>query len=461
MPAKPYQIAGMDFLTARKRAFLCDDAGLGKSMQMITAANNLGARRLLILAPATARGSWKLQLAEWDGHRRPVLTYPLASKKDKLPKGPLALIVGIEYLSNKARAQALMADIAASEAFGAAVIDEAQMVKSPDAARTKSIYGARLDLKNAVLSPEYVTGPRWLATATPTPLGHVGELYAHLRALFPDVLAKLFGGVIPNKFGFEDRFCHVWESRFGREIMGNNPETVAELRAALAPHIIMRRKADVLTELPPIVTIALPLETGFKLPNSLSEEEVAAMTDADVQAYLQDLEMLEGSPRRHLGNAKAAAVLPWIKTFLGDDPTRKVLVFGHHKEVLATLFDGLQSYGAVVLDGSKTPAQKEEAVQRFQNMPSHRVFIGQNKAAGTAITLTAASTVVLVEPDPSPDQNYQIVSRAHRLGQKDTVMAYVAYDEAVPLERRQAQILRRRAEDNYEMFGVQTPGVLK
>ena len=460
MPAKPYQILGMDFLTARKRAFLCDDAGLGKSMQIINAANQIGADRLLILAPAVARGSWKLQLEEWDGTNRPVLTYPLKSKKDKLPKGRLALVVGIEYLSSKTRAQALMVDIAASEPFNAAAVDEAQMVKSPDAARTKSIYGPRLDLKNAVLSPDYVNGPRWLATATPTPLGHVGELYAHLRALFPDVLAKLFGGTIPTKFGFEDRFCHVWESRFGREIMGNNPETVAELRAALAPHIIMRRKADVLTELPPIITIPLPLETGFKLPDTLTEEQVAAMTDADVEAYLRELTLLEGSPRRHLGNAKAAAALPWIKTFLDDDQTRKILVFGHHREVIAALFEGLEKYGPVVLDGSKTPAQKEEAVQRFQTMPSHRVFIGQNKSAGTAITLTAASTVLLVEPDPSPDQNYQIVSRAHRIGQKDTVTAYVAYDEAVPLERRQAQILRRRAEDNYEMFGVKTPGVL-
>jgi len=459
--AKPYQITGTAFLTSRRRALLADDAGLGKSMQMIAAANTIGARRILVIAPAIARGSWKLQFGEWDIAARRVMTYPFTSQKDEIPDGPLVMIVGMEWLSNKARAQQLMAAIARRTPFDVAFVDEAHGVKSPDAARTKAVYGSKLDLKNAVLSPANVTGPRWIATATPTPLGHVGELYSHLRALFPDVLAKLFGGKIPNKFAFEDRFCQIFETRFGREVIGNNPETVGELREALAPHILMRRKADVLTELPPILTVPLPLETGFKQVAALSEEEVDAMTDAEVEAYLTALETQPGSQRRHLGIAKAAAVLIWIKEFLDVNPDKKILVYGHHKEVLAALVEGLAKYQPVKVDGSVSPENKERAVDLFQGEKSVRVFIGQNIAAGTAITLTAAETVVLVEPHPSPDQNYQIVSRAHRLGQRNTVTAYVAYDEAVPLERRQARILRRRAEDNYQMYGAETPGVLQ
>jgi SNF2 family DNA or RNA helicase len=146
--AKPYQITGTAFLTSRRRALLADDAGLGKSMQMIAAANTIGARRILVIAPAIARGgSWKLQFGEWDITARRVMTYPFTSQKDEIPDGPLVMIVGMEWLSNKARAQQLMAAIARRTPFDVAFVDEAHGVKSPDAARTKAVYGSKLDLK--------------------------------------------------------------------------------------------------------------------------------------------------------------------------------------------------------------------------------------------------------------------------------------------------------------------------
>lgn len=462
MPPKPYQNTGIDFLATKRRALLGDDAGLGKSLQMIRAANRVKARRILILAPAVARGSWKLQLAEWDDTARPVATFPAHNRSTPdrytIPKGPLALIVGLEWLSRPDAQRHFHKAVAdCGEPFDAAFVDEAHALKNPAAARTKAVYGKSLNLQGSVL--EDVTY-RWLATATPTPLGHVGELYPHLRALFPDVLLDLFGAKVPNQFAFEDRFCRVFETRFGREVTGNKDETIGQLRTALAPFILMRRKADVLTELPPILTIPLPLETGFKTQDEITEEALAGMTDDEVLAYLSAAEVQSVNERRLLGTAKRLAAGPWIMDFLRSDPTRKLLVFAHHREVIEGLRFDLAEFNPATVYGGVTPAQKEQEVQRFQTNPHCRLFIGQNIAAGTAITLTAADTVLLLEPHPSPDQNYQIISRAHRIGQKNVVTAIIAYDEGVPLERRHAQILRRRARDNETLFGVKTPGVI-
>jgi SWI/SNF-related matrix-associated actin-dependent regulator of chromatin subfamily A-like protein 1 len=460
-PVKPYQQIGIDFLAAHSRAFLGDDAGLGKSMQMIYAANKLKLDRILIIAPAIARISWKIQLEEWDTQKRPIVLYP----RQPLPPAdqPAAVIVGYEWLSDARRVENFRAAMDGYR-FDAVFLDEGHALKTPTAMRTKNIYGPQLNLFNGVIE---AISFRWVATATPTPLGHVGELYSHLRALFPDMLADLFGGQIPNQFQFENHFCNVHDGLFGRVVQGNNPDTIPALKAALAPYFLMRRKADVLAELPPILTVDLPLDTGFAHgAEALAEADVSELSDEQVVALLGRQDRPEGtapalSIKQELGLAKAEAALPWIDTFLRDNPDAKLLIFAHHRAVLERLVEACAPYDPVLVYGGTTLADKTLAVERFQTDPSARVFLGQNTAAGVAITLTAAHTVLLLEPHPSPDINYQIISRAHRLGQTEPVTAVIAFDHALPIERRHAAILRRRARDNKEMFGVDTPGVLQ
>ena len=46
------------------------------------------------------------------------------------------------------------------------------------------------------------------------------------------------------------------------------------------------------------------------------------------------------------------------------------------------------------------------------------MFLAQQGAAGTGITLTRASEIVLVEPSWSPAYNEQAIKRIHRIGQE-------------------------------------------
>src|SRR5687767_14781861 len=61
----PYQRDGVDFLASRRVGLLFDGMGLGKSAQAIRAADQIGARQLLIVCPAIARTNWERELAKF------------------------------------------------------------------------------------------------------------------------------------------------------------------------------------------------------------------------------------------------------------------------------------------------------------------------------------------------------------------------------------------------------------
>ena len=133
----------------------------------------------------------------------------------------------------------------------------------------------------------------------------------------------------------------------------------------------------------------------------------------------------------------------------GGEP--KVVIFAHHTEVIHRLRDLLTDHNPVVIHGATPIATRQKAIDRFQTDDSVRVFIGQINSAGTAITLTAASRVVMAEASWVPAENHQAMSRCHRIGQSNPVlvefMAFGAIDAAI------ARALARKSADIDQMIG--------
>jgi SWI/SNF-related matrix-associated actin-dependent regulator 1 of chromatin subfamily A len=101
------------------------------------------------------------------------------------------------------------------------------------------------------------------------------------------------------------------------------------------------------------------------------------------------------------------------------DSTEKVVVFAHHRNVLAALRETLASYGVVVIDGDVTERGRDAAIDRFQHDEKTRVFLGQNVACMTGMDglQQVAHRALLVEPDWTAVNNVQLGKRVARIGQ--------------------------------------------
>lgn len=401
-PLYPYQRDGARFLAQHPRAYLGDEPGLGKTIQAITACDYVEAERVVVVCPAIARANWRREFARWGVFKR---TLEVESYDRVMAR-----------LDVRAVLEALSPDVL--------ILDEAHYLKTPTAKRTRAVLGQ-------AHRPGMIGSARriWCLSGTPAP-NNVLELYPPLRFIWPELLPD---GV--DSFGaFRRHFTHSIETQYGWKVVGNRRE--AEMRTILSQMFLRRLTKDVLPDLPGLrwgsVAVPRPDLSQYSELAELEREHGAAM-----------LSLVEGeargvaSPhvarmRRLIGEAKAVPAARMIAVELYDEPEKKVIVFAHHRSVLDTLAAELRLYEPAVIHGGTPDAFRNADIERFQTDPKCRVFIGQIQAAGTAITLTAAHDVVIVEPSWTPSDNTQAAGRARRIGQTQPVLArFVALSDSL------------------------------
>jgi SWI/SNF-related matrix-associated actin-dependent regulator of chromatin subfamily A-like protein 1 len=414
----PYQQEGVDFLAGRTAALLADDPGLGKSIQAIRAADKARVLTVLVVCPAGVVENWKREIAkfrtgDWTAY---VTSYDRAAGKDH-------------------------ARLLAQE-WDVLVLDEAHYLKNLSTKRSKKIYG---DL--AEVGPDALAGRAthvWALTGTPMP-NDASELFPHLRALAPETITSERTGLVWTYFQFIHAYCAMRNTGFGERIVGSRNEE--KLHAKLQGFMLRRRKADVLKDLPPLRFGEVYLEgdtTGLDLPDvdvvrrALAEEGVAGLRRCAANGSISTL-------RRLTGLAKAMPAADWIETWLESTPAeRKIVVFFHHYAVGEALYDRLHRQAVRVHGGLKSN-ERQASIDRLQNDPSVRVFLGQITAAGTGITLTAASDLLFVESSFVPAEMEQAAMRIHRIGQTEPCLVRFAMLSGSIDEDIQRALLRKTA----------------
>jgi SWI/SNF-related matrix-associated actin-dependent regulator 1 of chromatin subfamily A len=146
--------------------------------------------------------------------------------------------------------------------------------------------------------------------------------------------------------------------------------------------------------------------------------------------------------RKVIANEKAKPTIDFAENIL--DQGKKVIIFTNFTDTLQTIY---QHFGkqAVYLDGSCSNAMRQQAVDQFQNDDKIKVFVGNLKAAGVGLTLTAAEVVIMNDLSFVPAEHAQAEDRAYRYGQKSNVLVYYPLFENT-IEGAIYDILNRKKE---------------
>ncbi|MFN3305436.1 MAG: DEAD/DEAH box helicase, partial [Roseateles sp.] len=139
------------------------------------------------------------------------------------------------------------------------------------------------------------------------------------------------------------------------------------------------------------------------------------------------------------------AKIEWLRERLPDlvAQGRRVLVFSQFTEML-DLIAAEVPVPHLRLTGATPAAQRGEVVRRFQAR-EQPVLLASLKAGGVGLNLTAADTVIHVDPWWNPAVQAQASARAHRIGQDQPVFAIQLVAEGSIEERMLELQARKRA----------------
>ena len=219
--------------------------------------------------------------------------------------------------------------------------------------------------------------------------------------------------------------------------------------------MIRRCKEDVLKELPAKTRslVLLPLERPAEYLRAekdflrwLAERSRASVRRIKHSTIEKLVQM--GYLKQLAAELKLKAVYEWIDNFL-ESTDHKLVLFGWHHKILQALQKHYGQTQTVLIDGATPPAQRAGLVTHFQTSRAVRLFLGNIQAAGTAITLTAASHAAFIELHWVPGDHVQAEDRLHRIGQKSPVNIYylvgqntIEYDLCQAIQNK-AQVLQQ------------------
>jgi SWI/SNF-related matrix-associated actin-dependent regulator 1 of chromatin subfamily A len=411
-----HQEEGIKFLLSRNGCILADDMGLGKSAQSIIAALESGAKKILVVCPSSAKINWEREInvfckdttiidgKNWSEAKFTIINFDIL-------KNFHTLIEGRRQLTPEEMLQ-VKRDLANAN-FDLVIIDEAHYLKNNDSIRGKIMV--ELTVKHNI--PKV-----WLLTGTPV---------ANRPMDFFNLLKIIKSPIAENWKHFAVRYCDG--KKFFKTLKNGQKKQIwitdgasnlDELASKTKNIIIRRLKTDVLDMPDKVITpmyhrLNIKEWVGYEnlWGEYLQKRTSEGKRNGSLQKDLVELILL----RQFI----AAAAIPYTIEMVENaiDMGRKVIIFTsftEELEILANHFGKL----AVKHNGPMSTTQKQKSVDAFQKNSKVKVFIGNIKSAGVAITLTEATVVVFNSFSWVTGDNEQAEDRAFRIGQKNDVNVY-------------------------------------
>jgi len=415
---KPFQRAGVSYLLARRRAFLADEQGLGKTIEALATLEAASAYPAIVVCPASLKLNWLRELARWLPGRTAQALCGIGAGAS-IPAADIT-VVNYDILAPR------LGELCALQPL-ALVLDESHYCKNAAAKRTQAVQrlAAAVPREGLVLA----------LTGTPV-TNRPAELISQLR-----ILGRL-----------EDFGSGV---QFGERFRG--PDAYLRLHWHLRARCFVRRlKADVMEQLPAKTRAVVPVELDNEAEYRLAERDLVGWLrsqpldlrelDAKVAAALRAERLVRLNALKLLAaRGKLHAALTWIHDFCSSG--ERLVVFAHHREIQRAVLSRFPT--ALHILGEDSHDARDAALQDFQapDGPENQLIVCSIEVAGQGLTLTRASNVVFLELDWTPAKHDQAEDRCHRIGQQDAVNAYYllaagTIDETIStlLERKRAVI---------------------
>ena len=399
-PPMSHQKEAIEKLLANDRFILADDMGLGKTTSTVIASMESGAKKVLIVCPASLKINWKREIENYSEDHILIVEGKKWGSTFKYYIINYDILKNFHTTENSEDSEAYQ--IILNEGFDLAIVDEAHYISNSQAQRTK--------LLNDILAkiPKV-----WLLTGTPMTSRPIN--YYNLLKIVNSPLTL-------NWQSYVIRYCKGYQFRVGGRKVWNTSgaSNLDELREQTKAVTLRRLKTDVL-DLPEKIISPIWLE----LKNSFYDDELTEFLriseenneKESITVTLNRLMKL----RQLIAIEKVEHTCELIDKVL--EQGKKVIVFTNFTMSLDMIHEKYRKK-SVVLDGRMSKLSRQESVDRFQNEDKVKIFIGNIKAAGVGITLTSADTVIMNDLSFVPADHSQAEDRAYRYGQKNSVLVY-------------------------------------
>jgi len=409
----PFQVRGVLFLAAAKKAILADSTGLGKTAQvigLIQLLEFLGKEegRWIVVAPPSTLYQWDSEFKKFSdidvalgvGDSRERVQYYI-SKMWKV------LIISYQILW---RDWKLIRDLNVK----CWVMDDAHFFRNHNTKTAEIIKNLTAGAKRVVL-----------ATATPKQKSLL-DLHSLLEALG---LNKVFG----TKIGFENRYCIVRKTQitrkdgrkfWKREEIGMRNKR--ELQKKLYPFFIKRTFKQVGEQLPKLILKPVWLDLSPKQKSIygqlrkriIKELDKGVIKDIVNKGFHSMIQVCASTAQAGLEtdeSCKLDAIEQFIDDKLGDE---KVVIYSFYRKTVDLIKKRLKKMGRYdygVMLGGESKKLHERVRRKFQDTNQCNILIVTGTAE-TGLNLQSARYLILVNLILNSQRMIQLIGRVRRLG---------------------------------------------
>ncbi|MBN1948790.1 MAG: ATP-dependent helicase [Candidatus Cloacimonetes bacterium] len=419
---------------------LADDMGLGKTLQAISVLSDLpSGLTSMVICPKTLLFNWAAEIEKFNRNLSFVIYEGNQAERQRILDNLNVQVLLASY-------SIIQNDITELSKLQLeyVILDEAQHIKNAGALRSRAVK--KLNAKHKLC-----------LSGTPIE-NNPAELWS--------IMDFLMAGYLPSL------------RKFKNEFMGPSPDKDSQekLKAMISPFILRRKKQEVLIELPDKqeqISYCRLTELQEKMYlqilenvryNLLREQADFNLNYMNILAALTRMRQICNHPHLVMESIhprlEYSGKLELLREIITDaiENDKKLLVFSQFVQMLKLLQKLMKETRIPYEYMDGTTRNRQQRIDNFNNNSGIRAFLISLKTGGFGLNLTAADTVILVDPWWNPMGESQAVDRAHRIGQTKKVMVYkiitkgTIEEKILQLQQTKREMFENLIDDGQHIF---------